>query len=151
MEYSVYLAGPIKGLGWDSAVDWRKAVRNGLPKEIVCYSPMRYKEFLKSEEVIDSSMGLDVYDRPLTSSVGIKFRDKMDVRRSDLLLVNFVGAEEKSIGTTWEIGFAEGLNKPVLIAMQDEDIHNHPFIVEGNLVVPSLAMALELVPKILMP
>ena len=147
MEFYVYLIGPIKGLSYDEAVDWRVRFAKSMPPEIVCLSPMRHKEFLEGEEELDASH----YSQILASWEGVKFRDEKDIRACDLVVAYFVGASDKSIGSCWEIGFAEALNKPVVVVLEDGDVHNHPFIVIGNLRLHSLEEAIDIVPKILLP
>jgi nucleoside 2-deoxyribosyltransferase len=139
----VYLAGPITGLNYNEATDWRSNTRKELWKyNIDGLSPMRGKEFLDLPGKIPIQ---ESYNEILQgSSVWINTRDYNDVRRSDGLLVNFLGSTKVSIGTVLEIGFAKALNKPIVIAMERGNIHSHVMIDHGYVViVPTLEDAIN--------
>lgn len=143
----VYLAGPISGLAFDEANDWRSETEAKFAAVgIDSASPLRFKDFLKDELKVK-----DNYTHPLATSKGIYTRDKFDVSRSDVILVNFIGAEKVSIGTVIELGWADMLNKPVVIAT-DNGIHDHAMISEiAGYIVGSLDEAIQTVIAILDP
>ena len=137
----VYLAGPITGLTYDDATDWRKTVSETLALHgIKSASPLRFKSFLKDElSIKDSYEG-----HTLATSKGIYTRDKWDVSRSDVVLVNFIGAGKVSIGTVLEIAWADMLNKPIIIAMEPDNIHQHSMVNEcAGYIVPTLDQAVQ--------
>jgi nucleoside 2-deoxyribosyltransferase len=149
VKYLVYLAGPIRGLDYAGATDWRDEVRGRMPRHIECASPMRNKEFLKSEKVLD---GADCYPHPLTTKDGITVRDRFDVMRCDLMLVNFIGATSVSKGTCVEFGWADAARKPIVLAMEPGNVHEHPIIQDlAGFIVPTLQEAIELTIAILCP
>jgi nucleoside 2-deoxyribosyltransferase len=150
VKYLVYLAGPIRGLDYAGATDWRDEVRRRMPPHIECASPMRNKEFLKSEKVIDEvARG---YTHPLATRHGITARDRFDVQRCDLMLVNFVGAERISTGTCVEFGWADSLRKPIVMAMEPGNVHEHPILLDvAGFIVPTLEEAIEIAIAILGP
>lgn len=124
----VYLAGPISGLSWSEATEWRKQVHDELAEfGIQCLSPLRFKDFLESETSIRDSYP----DHALASTRGIYTRDRWDVSRSDLILVNFLGTTKVSIGTVIEIAWADMLNKPIVYLTDEGNIHNHAMIMEA--------------------
>ena len=90
----VYLAGPITGLTWKDATEWRDTVRCVLqPFGISCYSPLRAKNYLSH---LDENNGgiADSYPKelsPLSTGRGITTRDRWDATRCDVLFVNFLG------------------------------------------------------------
>ena len=43
----IYLAGPISGLTYEGAQDWRDEFSASISAEIACFSPLRGKEYLK--------------------------------------------------------------------------------------------------------
>jgi hypothetical protein len=122
---------------------------------------MRGKDFLnqvvhgniKFDTMVESDKRNQKYknlDHPLITAHGITKRDRWDVFSSDLILVNFVGAKKVSIGTVMEIAWADALNKYTIIAMEDDNIHQHGMVIESvGIVVPTFEEALELVPPIL--
>src|ERR1700761_9741237 len=109
----VYLAGPISGCTFSGCRDWRVGVLRTLLPDIECLSPMRDKEDLEEESVLGEG-----YTNFLCTEAAITARDAFDIRRSDLLLVNLLGVTEPSQGTLWEMGYAKGLNKTCIIAME---------------------------------
>lgn len=138
----VYLAGPITGLSYDGACTWRDTVAAACSEEgVKAYSPMRAKEAL--EDVSDLSAWDYPDDGPLSSRAMVK-RDLSDVRRADVLLVNLIGATRVSVGTMVEIGYAHALNIPIIVAMEEGNIHKHIFVTEiADLVCPTLDSAID--------
>lgn len=121
MDYLIYLAGPITGLDWKAATEWRKNLidkfkdaSNGR-NNYIALSPLRGKEYLENETDIKDSY----HGYRMSTPKAITERDLNDVRRSDLIIVNFIGAERVSIGTVLEIGAAKILNKPVILVIED--------------------------------
>jgi nucleoside 2-deoxyribosyltransferase len=139
--YHVYLAGPIYGLSYDEATDWRNTATHILEDAGVrALSPLRGKEFLREERELHGAYP----EYPLSTDQGIVSRDKFDVLRSDVVLVNLRCAERVSIGTMFEIAWAHG--KPVVLIMEDGNIHDHPFVRQcAPFIVGSLEEALDLV------
>lgn len=81
--FYIYLAGPIRGLSYDEAVGWREKVKQMLPRGIETLSPMRKKEMLAGEKEIKGQ-----YDGPLYCPRGFVTRDRFDVQRCDLVIMN---------------------------------------------------------------
>lgn len=125
---TVYLGGPISGCSFDECVDWRLHAIEKLCKQgIRGLSPMRGKEYLRSEKIIDGS-----YDTVLSCARGIYARDRFDALRCDVLLVNFLGAKRVSIGTVMEIAWADSRKTPIICAIEPEgNPHDHPMITEA--------------------
>ena len=147
---TVYLAGPITGKTVAGANDWRHAAATQLADVVWTLDPLRGKDYLHA------LIGDGIYDRtypddhPMSAGHGIYRRDSWDVRRCDMLLVNFVGATQVSIGTVMEIAWAEAAGKYVLVAMEADNVHQYPMIIEAaSLIVPTLKEALALVPVML--
>lgn len=106
---------------------------------------MRYKSYLSADSVI-----ADVYEtHPLSTLQGINLRDHNDVQRSNGLLVNLTGADRVSIGTMIELGWADAYRKPVVIAMEEGNIHWHAMVRDRGLVVSTLEEATELIGAII--
>ena len=145
-EYSVYCAGPITGQSYDKTVNWREEFKSKLPENIKAISPMRGKTFLKNETSV-----LDAYEsNVLTSQKGITTRDRNDVIRCDVIVVNFLNAEKVSIGTVMEIAWADMLRKPIVLIMDEKNIHNHSMIREtAGFIVKSIDEAVFVVSTLL--
>lgn len=113
---AVYLAGPIAGLSYEEAVDWRGDARVLLGRHgIAAYSPMRGKAHLMGVEQLDSG---HAPEHPVTTYRAIFDRDRFDVERCDVLLVNLLGADRLSIGTIMEMAWAHLLRKPVVLVIE---------------------------------
>lgn len=125
---TVYAAGPITGLSFGNATDWRQELFDRLSKNnIKVLSPLRAKDYLKDEQVIGDSYEQHV----LSSQRGITARDRNDVINCDAILVNLLGATRPSFGTVMEIAWADMLRKPIVLVMEKEgNIHDHAMIRE---------------------
>ena len=132
-NFKVYLSGPITGLLYKDAVAWTDYAKEELAKDgINGYRPLRGKEFLKDYKELDAQGYLDA--NPLGTPKGIVGRDRYDVHTSDCILVNLLGAQRVSIGTVFEIAWAEWLYKPIVLVMEKEgNIHEHGMILEYTL------------------
>ncbi|KKN71188.1 hypothetical protein LCGC14_0423510 [marine sediment metagenome] len=125
MEGKVYLAGPITGLHYDKAQDWRLSVAAELADYgISAYSPLRTKQFLASLATIeghDSALypARDDLQRAVTSPTGILGRDYNDCVTSDVLFVNFLDSDARSLGTAMEIAWAWEAHIPIVMCIED--------------------------------
>jgi nucleoside 2-deoxyribosyltransferase len=148
MNRTVYLAGPIKGLNYADATDWRLTVAAALYGRagIVSFDPMRGKGYLVGEDSIgDSYQGTF-----LSNDKAITIRDRYDVMRCGLVLANLRGANVASIGTAIEFGWADAFRIPVVAVMTEEDIMWHGMIRQLSLaVVPNLEIAIDVIIHIL--
>lgn len=122
----IYMAGPITGLSYKGATDWREAFRNHLlfdgRGDITCLSPMRLKEHLAHVDSLEATG----YDDEVLDSRAVVGRDVWDVRSADVILVNLAGAERISIGTMCELGFAAALNKMIVTIMPRAERSERP-------------------------
>lgn len=114
----VYLAGPITGLSFGAASDWRDDAKKMLEKaslgRVEGFSPLRSKDYLKSEGIL-----MDTYETTILSSQrGIMTRDFYDCISCDLIFVNMLGAEKVSIGTVMEIAWGFAFRKPIVLCME---------------------------------
>lgn len=151
MSRRVYLAGPITGYTFDGCTEWRTMAKDRLAVNgIEGFSPMRAKDYLKSEGILTGSYpegGL------FSSSRNIMTRDFHDCSNCNVLLVNLLGCEKPSLGTVMEIAWAWQLRIPVVVAMEAKgNPHEHPMIAEAiGFRTPTLEDALTVVERILLP
>lgn len=125
MKHSVYLAGPISGLTYDGAQDWRDQVAAALNSENVeTLTPMRGKKFLKDEGVITSA----AYENVIATSKAVNRRDFFDCTRATCVFVNLLGAKRVSIGTVMEIAWAYQARIPTIVLMEKGNVHEHIMI-----------------------
>jgi len=152
-NYLVYLAGPITGVSFDGATDWRDQFADGLNSgfgagQIEALSPLRGKHYLAGVDSIAASYENIV----LSSARGITTRDYNDCKRADLIVVYLLGATKVSIGTVMEIAWAKAFQKPVVAIMEEGNLHDHPMINECvGFRVGSLAEAIDITKVTLLP
>ena len=147
-ESFVYAGGGISGLTYEECVGWRKYVASKMPSYIHILSPMRGKEYLNNGKIISGSYE----EHPLCSQKGILCRDHYDVRRANLVLMNFLGLQAVSIGSIVEIGWTYAYRHPLITLMEKNNVHDHPMIREiSNFILTDLDEAIELIITILTP
>lgn len=159
----VYLAGPITGLTYnDAAKGWRREFADmvetncwpqgtDLSMRLVCYSPMRAKQFLADKGRLHFG---DYNDHPLGTKSGIICRDHNDVSTCDLMIACFLEADGNlSLGTAIEFGWAHAYRKPIIMVAQEGDPHrNHPMLAHAaGYIVDNLEAAASLTRFILLP
>lgn len=128
----VYLAGPITGMTYDAATQWREDVALNLPTGMRGISPMRGKEYLKTLVPDNLPSVLKDGTLPMSGARAIFSRDTFDIRRSDVVLANLRGADRVSVGTVFELGYAHALGKTVIVVMEAAgNPHDHPFVREA--------------------
>jgi nucleoside 2-deoxyribosyltransferase len=88
----VYLCGPINGCTDAECKDWREEAKHHFSIIDPMARDYRGKESESYREIVDL--------------------DKLDIRNSDALLVNYV---KPSVGTSMEVFYAWTLGKPVLV------------------------------------
>lgn len=129
MSLTVYLSGPITGKTFENAQGWREATVAELrPYGFRVLNPLRGKSFLGHQMQGKKIVVHDPQKNPTLSDQALVNRDKLDVLNSDIVLVNFMEATERSIGTIFEIAWAEDHNKLVVVAMPQDNVHDHAFI-----------------------
>jgi hypothetical protein len=147
-QYLLYTAGAITGLSYKGSVDWRAYVASKMPPHIIAVSPMRAKEYLAGQKNVQAA-----YENiPLSSQKGIMTRDRFDVMRADMLLVNLLGTGTVSIGSVIEVAWADAFRKPIILAMDEGNIHDHPMLKEAaGFIVDNLNDAIDLAIAVLSP
>lgn len=129
MKRSVYLAGPISGLTYANATDWRRYSKDFLKGyNIVGLDPLRGKDYLINETSI-----ADKYDaHTMSTSRAIMVRDYFDCNNVGLILANFLGAKRISIGTVMECAWAYSARIPLILCMEKSgNVHDHSMIREA--------------------
>ncbi len=130
----VYLAGAIANVSGFEATQWRENVAFALGQVgIQTRNPMRAKRFLSEQTKISSTYHDYEHKGTFFTSRGIMTRDFNDVKQSDALLVNLLGAVKPSLGTIMELAWAFALQKPAVVVIEDEgNPHdNHPMVHEA--------------------
>ena len=159
---NIYLSGPITGLNYGEATNWRDYAKEQL--EAICparrvdvFSPMRSKDYLAKFDNLAGRGDDYAHLHQLSSKRGIWARDSMDTANADLLLVNLLGAKIVSIGTMFEVAWAcspfAPRKIPIVVVMEDEgNIHEHWFVeMATDFRVNNLAAGIHLSRQILFP
>jgi nucleoside 2-deoxyribosyltransferase len=149
MPGKVFTSGPITGLSYGDATNWREYVREQLaPYNIEAVSPLRHKEYLTEELSIE-----DRYEKStLSTAKAISYRDRFDALRCDVVLTNVLGTSKVSIGTMIETGIAAASMKPNILVIENEsNIHHHAMLeTYCGWVVPTLDEGIEVVKALLL-
>ena len=145
----VYLAGPITELSFSGATDWRfDAAARLADMGVTALSPLRGKDYLAQELSIADSYAAHV----MSTEKAILARDKFDVERCTLMLVNLAGASRVSIGTCVGYGWASAASKPIVTVMEADNPHQHSFVRGlSGWVVPTLEEGLLVAASVLLP
>jgi nucleoside 2-deoxyribosyltransferase len=151
---TVYLAGPITGLSYGGATDWREYARKALAEDYIeGISPMRAKHYLARLSEI-SGHGRDYHNMNVISQQhSVVTRDRFDTQRVDVVLMNLLGAKAVSIGSMVELGWADAARVPVVLVREEPGTggaHDHMFVHElGGFGVATLEEGLDVVRAIL--
>jgi nucleoside 2-deoxyribosyltransferase len=151
----VYLSGPIAGLTYGDATNWRQYALEWLAAHgVKGLSPFRGKEYLEhvAKETPFTVDG-DKFKHlgPLSTNKGLTTRDRWDSMTCDVLLVNLLGATRPSFGTVMEIAWADSCRIPIVLVMEAEgNLHDHGMINEvAGYRVATLEEGLNIVKAIL--
>jgi nucleoside 2-deoxyribosyltransferase len=138
---TVYLCGPMTGWEYDDCNDWRIDAKKRLEASgYFVISPLRGKDYLQGHgPLVETNQ-----QGPYSTNPAIKRRDKWDVERCDIILANLTGAKKASIGSCYEMAWGEEFNKFVLVALDEDNPHNHAFVLEcASLVLPTYEECLQ--------
>lgn len=147
---TVYLSGPITGLNYEGAVNWRQAVIEALLPGIKGLSPMRDKQYLSDESAIKMHYSSSHHGaQSLSTREAIRLRDYYDATHADMVLaylpkdLNSVG--HLSYGTICEMSWARTAGVPVILVSDEPDV-DHPIIAENVTIrLPDLDEAVKLI------
>lgn len=125
----VYLCGPISGLTYDQATVERERVVDLFREHgVEALSPMRGKiSYVEKRSDALKSRG---YQDVARSDKAIVSRDRFDVMSSDLIFADLRGASKVSIGSMVEYGWADAYRKPVVTIMEEDNVHQHAFVLQ---------------------
>lgn len=116
----VYLGGQITGLTFDEARQWRLHATAKLEEYgITALDPLREKEHLASSDVLTPWFD--------GGSEAVQ-RDLWDIRRSDIVLLNFENCDHRSIGTCAEMGYAFSSGCAEIVVVRNTETYDHVFV-----------------------
>lgn len=146
----VYLAGPMAGLDIRECTVWRREAAEFL-EELVddrtgqhmykVLDPCRGKDHLAGEKLGQVDKKKQGWGEEIMK------RDRYDVGRCDVVLMNFTQSKEvekASIGTLFELAWAHELNKFVIVVIDEDNINWHEFVRQSaSIIRPTLNEALK--------
>lgn len=118
MKY-VYLAGPIAGLTFGEADEWRDYAEQTLPQGWKALSPLRGKDHLDTGTPLSNDFD---------GGAEAVARDLRDIDCSDALIAYFGGARQISAGTMAELGYAYAKGVPIIVVTDGDEFHRHVFV-----------------------
>ena len=115
-------------------------------------SPLRGKNCYLKDLVGNGTIADHYNNKLLSTQRGITVRDRNDVMTCDAILANLSDSKKVSIGTVMEIAWADMLRKPIVVVMDESNVHWHAMIREvSGFVTPYMKEAVELLKEILRP
>lgn len=131
---AIYLCGPITGLSYNDAFDgWRGVFQRTLDPArldhaIDIYNPMRHQGAMAEVGCIEATN--EAYEHnPLMTERAVVAKDKLDVKRSSLIVVCLLGATTITVGSLIELGWADAWDIPILLIMEKSgNPHEHLFV-----------------------
>lgn len=125
---SVYLGRPISGCTYDEVADYYNdtaSVLRGWGFEVL--HAMTGKSYLRNE-IAFKAKG---YKEPASTNRAIVGRDRWMVKTADIFYANLIGSKIVSMGTVAELAWAYDNGKHVILAMEEDNIHQHAFVIEA--------------------
>lgn len=121
VKRTIFLAGPMHGVEKQAALSWREKAKKILESNFYVLHAYRGRE---QKETMPDPKGF----------IG---RDKNDILRSDILIVNDTYVDASMIGTAMEVLFAYSLNKIIIVFgnahLTDDWLSYHSHIRVDNL------------------
>jgi nucleoside 2-deoxyribosyltransferase len=135
----VYLAGPISGLTYTQATEWREWAKTMLAE----YGMEGLSPFDQHNAPVDKDQPLDAWfeEQIGMDTLSVVQGDLNMVDKSTVLLMNLSDANRASLGSMAELGYAYAKGK-YIVTVSDEVHHNHPFVTHlSHTIVPTLPHA----------
>lgn len=121
----VYLAGPITGLTFEKASEWRDdplLVESLAKQGYVTLNPLRGKPHLSESRDPLPARYTDAQEMmEVTQDLG-------DIDKASAVLANLRDVTHVSVGTCWELGYAYAKQKPVVTVISHGGPYDHLFV-----------------------
>lgn len=127
----VFLCGPVRGIRREEGIAWREKAKKLLGNNFNVLHAYRGRE--RKETFPDPR--------------GAVIRDKNDIKRSDIILINDTFETASMIGTSMEVFYAHSLDK-VIVIFGNAHREDYWLNYHSHLRVPSLEDACELIKKL---
>ena len=124
----IYLVKPMYGHPYTFVSDHILPLRDKLEKMgYFVFHPLTAKPYLSQEQKLQMH-----YDYPASTEHAISDKDHWCVRQSDVILADLSGVDKASIGSCFELAWAQAYGKLVLTVMEDGNVHEHPMVTEAT-------------------
>ena len=138
----IYCVGPITGLSADEVFNYYdniSKVLSGAGFKVL--NPLTGKDHLRTEEDFKAS---GYKCSPLTADNSIVNRDRWMVQQSEIVFADFTrGKDRASIGTCFEMAWANLQGKLIVSVIPDGNIHDHAFIKQVSTVFKTTEEAVD--------
>lgn len=124
----IYCCHPISGRSANEVFEYYEDMSRVLGSfgyEVL--TPMHGKDVLRTEEKFRATD----YRNPVATNHAIYNRDRWMVHQADIVYANLLGASIVSIGTMMELAIASDNRKHVVLAMEEQNVHRHAFVLEA--------------------
>lgn len=127
--FTVYLVGSISGQSYDEVVTsiTYRAKKLANAGYFVIH-PMLGKEYLRNELEFKAKD----FRHPVSTNHAIYNRDRWCVEQADIILADLTNSNGRvSIGSMFELAWAEDSKKHIILVMDKENVHQHAFVLEA--------------------
>lgn len=124
----IYIAGSISGKDIEEVKEYFSETSwllRSFGYEVL--SPMTGKGKLRT----DAKYRAKDYRHPIATNRAIIGRDRWMVGQCDILYCNLYGADHASIGSMMELAWGYELRKHIVVVMEEENIHQHAFVLQA--------------------
>lgn len=143
----IYLAHPISGCSFDDVLEYYDdAVEVLADYGYEVMYPMVAKGYLRTEKKFRAHG----YGQPLSQNHAIVERDRWMVKRANVFYANLLTATEVSIGCCMELAWAHDSRIHTIAAMQEDNMHQHAFVLEcAHVILPTHVEVLAYLKKLI--
>lgn len=128
----IYLVHPISGLSADDVFGYYERTAKDLTElGYDVLTPVYAKQHLRCEKEFRATG----YKSECSTNHALFTRDRWMVKQADIIYANFLLAKGVSIGSMMELAWASDSDKHVVVSMQEENIHQHAFVLEAASVI----------------
>lgn len=139
---NIYLAHPISGQTREEIFKYYDKAILDLGENFKVFHPMLGKDYLRNDPKERAKPAGQNSLNPVATNHAIKERDKWMVTQSDVVFLDFTGAERISIGCCMELAWADLLGKHTVVVI--DELHNHAFVLDcADIVFNNYDEALE--------
>jgi hypothetical protein len=144
MKYRAYLSGPVTDTSLSELSNWRSDFARSLGPRWDVFDPTRGPVVTQRLSTVSNAPINPGYKEFARDMVG---RNRATISNCDLLVANFLGAREISLGSVGEVFWADAYRKQILVIRESQgNRHDHLIMNElATWIVDSLPEAVAVV------